>query len=55
MLASILSKPPRYEPKAYSSELRHQMQEDTMRRFEETSAKKEKIELNNIYGGVHGN
>lgn len=55
MLASVLSKPQRYEPKAYSNELRNQMQDDSLRKLEETNAKKERIELNNIYGGVHSN
>jgi hypothetical protein len=40
MLASILTKPPRYEPRAYSYELRNQMHEDTMRKFEDANAKK---------------
>lgn len=55
MLASVMSKPQRYEPKAYSNELRHQMQDDSLRKLEESNSKKEKIELNNIYGGVHSN
>lgn len=55
MLASVLSKPQRYEPKAYSNELRHQMQDDSLRKLEESNSKKEKVELNNIYGGVHSN
>jgi hypothetical protein len=33
MLASILSKPPRYEPRAYSHELRNQMQESSLKKY----------------------
>lgn len=56
MLASILSKPPRYEARAYSHELKNQMKEDNLKRYEELNVSKKKIEINNIFGGVpHGN
>ena len=54
MLASVLSKPPRYEPRAYSNELRSQMQIDSLKKLEEISSKKEKMEISGIFGGIHG-
>jgi hypothetical protein len=55
MLASILSKPQRYEPRAYIYDLLNQMQEDSVKKLKEKTSKSERIELNNIYGGVNGN
>lgn len=43
MLASVLVKPQRYEPRAYSNELRNQMERDSLRKLEEEREKREKV------------
>ena len=53
MLASVLVKPQRYEPRAYSNDLRNQMERDSLRRLEEEREKKGKVEIGGIFGGVH--
>jgi hypothetical protein len=50
----VFNRAPRFEPRAYSKELKNQMIEDSQKKNEEKTQLKERIEMNNIYGGVHG-
>jgi hypothetical protein len=53
MLASVLIKTPRYEPRAYSNDLRNQMERDSLRKLEDEREKHEKVEVGGVIGGVH--
>jgi hypothetical protein len=54
MLGGVFTKVPKDE-KAYSNELKTQMLEYNLKKSTELSDKKEKMNINNILGGVPGN